>query len=166
MTKYPGIFLLTLLLVACGGKKDNRLLKEAAGIHEETMQRYDSMYHALLDKQSEIEARIDGLSGDKKSANESMLRSIDKGLRILEGWEESVVGVPGYEFDYHQHAHGEGDGHDHHHHDQRDNDQILRGMNDKEVLALQKALKSRLAEVSQEINNLLDTIKLYEEREN
>lgn len=166
MTKYLGIFLLTLLMVSCGGKKDNRLLKEAAAIHEETMQRYDSLYHELLDKRAEIEGRIDGLYGDKKSANESMLRSIDKSLRILDGWEESVVGVPGYEFDYHHHNHGEGDGHEHHHHSKRDNDQILRGMNDREVLALQKALKARLAEVSQEINNLLDTIKLYEAREN
>ncbi len=158
--------LLVLSVSACGGKKENRQLKEAAKVHEEMMERYDSVYHALIDKRKEINERMDQLQGEKKSANESMLRSIKKSLDLLQSWEESVIGVPGFEFEYHHHHHHDEDGHDHHHHHHgRENDKLLRGMSDREVLAMQKALRTRLNEVSQEINILLETIKQYEGRE-
>ncbi len=159
------LLVLSILLVnlsACDGKKSNRKLQEAAEIHEEMMMQYDSIYHALLDKRKEINARIDELAGDQRSANESMLRSINKSLSILQGWEESVIGVPGYQFEHHHHGHDEEDGHHHHH--GRDNDQLLKGMKDQEVLDMQKALNSRLNEVRVEISNLLETIKAYEQR--
>lgn len=151
--------------VACDGKAGNRQLREAAAVHEEILATHDSIYHRLADKRDEINARIDGLPPDKKSANESMLRSIKKSMDILNTWEESLVGVPGYEFEHHHHHdHDHGDGHHHHHHG-RENDKMLRGMSDKEILELQKALRSRLNEVKAEIDNLMDTIEMYERRD-
>lgn len=167
--KWMTLCMLAFTMVACGGKGQNRKLVEAAEIHKDMMNRYDSLYHSLKDKEKEINARIESLGPEQKSANESMLRSIKKSVGILDGWEESVVGVPGYEFDYHDHSHGDGD-HDHDHsHDHkhtRDNDELLRGMSDQEVLDLQKALNGRLKEVEVEIKNLLETIKMYEQRGN
>lgn len=150
------------IIASCGGKSANRKLVEAAEIHKEMMARHDSIYHALIDKRKEINERFAELGAVDKSANESMLRSISKSLELLHGWEASVVGVPGFEFEYHHH-HAEGEEHNHDHGNK--NDEILRGMSDQEVLDLQKALKGRLNEVAVEIYNLLDTIKMYEERE-
>jgi hypothetical protein len=168
--KWMSLTLMAFALIACDGKKENRKLKEAAAVHEDMMTRYDSLYHVLSDKKIEINSRINQLTDDQRSANESMLRSIAKSFNILKGWEESVVGVPGYDFDFHQHHHGEADGHDHDHdhdHDHgRENDEILRGMSDQEVLDLQKALRNRFNEVSQEITTLLETIQMYEQRGN
>lgn len=161
LTALAVLGLITLTFIGCEGKSGNRQLKEAAAIHEEILVKYDSIYHTLTDKQDEINARIESLDAEKKSANESMLRSIKKSIDILEGWEESLVGVPGYDFE-HLHHHGE-DGHHHEH--SRENDSMLRGMSDKEVLELQKALRERLNEVAVEIGNLMDTIKMYEKRD-
>lgn len=155
---------MSVVFVACEGKSGNRQLREAAAVHEEILATHDSIYHRLVDKREEINARIDALPPDKRSANESMLRSIKKSMNILNSWEESLVGVPGYEFEHH-HDHDHGDGGDHHHHHERENDQMLRGMSDKEILELQKALRSRLKEVKAEIDNLMDTIEMYERRD-
>lgn len=153
--------ILMVAFVGCEGKAGNRQLKEAAAIHEEMLVKYDSIYHALIDKRKEINARMESLDTEKQSANKSMLRSIKKSIDILEGWEESLVGVPGYDFE-HLHDHGD---EGHHHKHARENDDMLRGMSDKEVLELQKALRGRLNEVAVEIGNLMDTIKMYEKRD-
>jgi hypothetical protein len=161
MTLLLAMALLTLGFAGCEGKSGNRQLKEAAAIHEEVLLKYDSIYHTLTDKREEINDRIGSLDAERRSANESMLRSIKKSLDILEGWEESLVGVPGYDFEQ-SHQHGE-EGHNHKH--ANENDAMLRGMSDKEVLELQKALRGRLNEVAVEIGNLMDTIKMYEKRD-
>lgn len=164
--KWLSLALVVLSFAACDGKKGNRKLVEAAEVHQDMMSRYDSIYHALIEKREEINQRMGGLNTEQQSANESMLRSIDKSLNILQGWNESVVGVPGHEFEYHDHHDHADHEDDHNHHHVRDNDNLLRGMSDEEVLDLQKALRTRLNEVSQEINTLLETIKMYEQREN
>jgi ABC-type nickel/cobalt efflux system permease component RcnA len=148
------------VLMSCGetGRSQNRAIQEAAAIHEEIMTRHDSIYDALLTKKDRIREKLDTEKpqGEMKTSYEAMIRSIDKSFRILETWEESVVGVPGFE-----HDHGEGDHHHHHHHDHMKED-ILKDMSDKEILELQKALKVRLDEVAKEIRGLLTTIDMYD----
>jgi hypothetical protein len=146
------------VMASCGesSRKDNRTIKEAAAIHEEIMTRHDSIYSALLEEKKRISAELEtGISRkEKKSAYESMLRSIDKSFRALSSWEESVVAVPGY-----QHKH---DGEHHHTHDPL-KEEIAAGMSDKEILELQLALKARLGEVSTQIRGLLLTIESYDQ---
>jgi len=133
----------------------NSTVKKAGAIHEEIMTRHDSIYSALEKEKARIEGQLNaGISNaKKKSAYQSMLRSIDKSFRILNSWEESVVGVPGFE-----HAH---DHHGHHSHDHL-KEEIAKGMSDREILQLQQALKERLEEVSTQINGLLTTIEMYD----
>ncbi|MGB6038056.1 MAG: hypothetical protein WBG42_17405 [Cryomorphaceae bacterium] len=146
------------VMASCGesSRGDNRTIKEAAAIHEEIMTRHDSIYSALLKEKKRINAELEaGISRkEKKSAYESMLRSIDKSFRALGSWEESVVAVPGY-----QHKH---DGDHHHSHDPM-KEEIAAGMSDKEILELQLALRSRLGEVSTQIRGLLLTIESYDQ---
>lgn len=147
------------IMASCGdsGRSQNRSIKEAAAIHEEILTRHDSIYSALQEKKERIQNRLEtqNPTGEKKKSYEAMIRSIDKSFRILGTWEESVVGVPGFE---HNHEEGE---HHHHDHDHMKED-ILDGMSDKEILELQKALKARLEEVAKEIRGLLNTIEMYE----
>jgi len=146
------------VMASCGesSRKDNRTIKKAAAIHDEIMTRHDSIYSALLKEKKRINAELEaGISREeKKSAYESMLRSIDKSFRALGSWEESVVTVPGYE---HKH-----DGEHHHSHDPM-KEEIAAGMSDKEILQLQIALRSRLGEVSAQIRGLLLTIQSYDQ---
>jgi len=146
------------VMASCGesSRKDNRTIKKAAAIHDEIITRHDSIYSALLKEKKRINAELEaGISREeKKSAYESMLRSIDKSFRALGSWEESVVTVPGYE---HKH-----DGEHHHSHDPM-KEEIAAGMSDKEILQLQIALRSRLGEVSAQIRGLLLTIQSYDQ---
>lgn len=146
------------VMASCGesGRGDNRTIKEAAAIHEEIITRHDSIYSALLKEKKRISAELEaGISRkEKKSAYESMIRSIDKSFRALNSWEESVVPVPGY-----QHKH---DGEHHHSHDPM-KEEIAASMSDKEILELQLALRSRLGEVSTQIRGLLLTIESYDQ---
>jgi len=148
-----------MLLASCGetGRGQNRSVKEAAQIHEEIMTRHDSIYNALENEKNRITSKMSTYRGneEKEKIYNAMLRSIDKSFRILGTWEESVVGVPGFE-----HKHEDGD-HHHHHHDHMKED-IVNEMSDKEILELQRALKTRLDEVSKEIRGLLTTIEMYE----
>lgn len=148
------------VMASCGdsGRGQNRTMKEAAVIHEEIMSRHDSIYSALQREKKRVTAELEaGISNqDKRSAYESMIRSIDKSFRALASWEESVVAVPGYE---HKH-----DGEHHHSHDPM-KEEIAAGMSDKEILQLQIALKERLEEVSAQINGLLITIETYDQND-
>lgn len=149
-----------MVLTSCGdsGRGQNRTIKQAAAIHEEILTRHDSIYSALEREKKRINEQLSSgtLNADKKSAYESMIRSIDKSFRILGTWEESVVGVPGFE-----HAHEE---HGHHSHDHL-KEEIAKGMSDKEILELQQALQGRLEEVSSQINGLLTTIEMYDQND-
>ncbi len=149
-----------MVLTSCGdsGRGQNRTIKQAAAIHEEILTRHDSIYSALEREKKRINEQLSSgtLNTDKKSAYESMIRSIDKSFRILGTWEESVVGVPGFE-----HAHEE---HGHHSHDHL-KEEIAKGMSDKEILELQQALQGRLEEVSSQINGLLTTIEMYDQND-
>ena len=146
------------VMASCGesSRKDNRTIKEAAAIHDEILTRHDSIYSALAKEKKRISAALEaGISNEeKKSAYESMIRSIDKSFRALSSWEESVVAVPGFE-----HSH---DGEHHHSHDPM-KEEIAASMSDKEILQLQKALKARLGEVSTQIRGLLITIQSYDQ---
>jgi hypothetical protein len=148
-----------VVMASCGdsARGDNRTIKEAATIHEEILTRHDSIYSALTKEKKRISAELEaGISRkDKKSAYESMIRSIDKSFRALSSWEESVVAVPGFE---HKHT-GE---HHHHSHDPM-KEEIAASMSDKEILELQRALRSRLGEVSTQIRGLLLTIESYDQ---
>ncbi|MFT4772196.1 MAG: transcriptional regulator of heat shock response [Cryomorphaceae bacterium] len=147
-----------VVMASCGdsARVDNRTIKEAATIHEEILTRHDSIYTALTNEKKRISAELEaGISRQKKkSAYESMIRSIDKSFRALSSWEESVVAVPGFE---HKHT-----GEHHHSHDPM-KEEIAASMSDKEILALQRALRSRLGEVSTQIRGLLLTIESYDQ---
>jgi len=146
------------VIASCGdsSRADNRTIKEASQIHEEILTRHDSIFSALTEEKERISAALEsGISNkDKKSAYQSMLRSIDKSFRVLATWEESVVAVPGFE---HNH-----DGEHHHSHDHM-KEEIAASMSDKEILELQRALQDRLGEVSTQIRGLLLTIESYDQ---
>lgn len=154
MLKAMAILMMGTILSACGGKGENRKLKEAATIHAAFMQQYDSTYSALQSEKAKVEELLSTTqpSNDNFKAYESMQRSIDKSLNLLKSWEEAVVGVPGME---HVHVNAP------HSHDHA-KDEIAANMSDAEILELQKAYQTRLNEVTKEINNLLDTIKMYQ----
>ncbi len=61
--------------------------------------------------------------------------------------------VPGMAHDHDSHAP--------HTHDPA-KEAIIKGMSDQEIYDLQVAYKTRLEEVTKEINNLLETIKMYD----
>ncbi len=151
------IFLLAISTTwfACdsAGRGQNRILKEAADIHTETMARYDSIYAALEAEKVDVEAKIarTDSADERMKAYESMIRSIDKSMGLLDGWDEAVIGVPGLK---------ETDTSHHHHNHQ--NSEKLSEMSDKEILELQKAYRNRLNEVISQVNGLLTTIKMYE----
>jgi hypothetical protein len=154
----PFLLIVLTLFASCNdsGRAKNRKLQEAAKIHEDIMTRHDSIYSKLLREKERVSEVLEegNLSSDKQGAYESMIRSIDKSFRILGTWEESVVGVPGFE-----HHHGE---HTHHDHDHA-SDEILDGMSDEEILELQKAYQTRLSDVIEQIEGLLTTIEMYED---
>jgi len=147
-----------IVIASCdnSGREQNRTIKEAAAIHEEILVRYDSLFEALSSENERInDALKTGISNPKrKSAYESMKRSIEKSFRLLASWEESLVSVPGVEHHHH-------DGHHHHHDHSKDN--IVASMSDKEILELQLALKTRLDEVATGIRGLLTTIEMYDQ---
>lgn len=150
------LFLLAISLTwfACdSGRGQNRVLREAAQIHTETMARYDSVYAALEAEKTEVEAKIARTdpTDERMKAYESMIRSIDKSMRLLDGWDEAVIGVPGLKESNTAH----------HHHNHQD-DAKLSELSDKEILKLQKAYRTRLNEVITQVNGLLTTIEMYE----
>jgi hypothetical protein len=151
---------LILSFAACGGKSENRKIIEAAAIHTTFMDRYDSLYHILHDEKVRISENLSAVdqSDPRRSAYESMLRSIDRSIGLLEGWEEAVVGVPGLERPHHHH----GEGHKHN----QDNDALMKSLSDQEILDLQKAYATRLDDVIKEINTLLGAIKIYDTQMN
>ncbi len=161
LTKAALAIVVVLSFAACGGKSENRKIKEAAAIHTTFMERYDSLYHTLLDEKKRITENLAIAEADdtRRSAYESMLRSIDKSIGLLEGWEEAVVGVPGLELPEHHHH---GDGHQHH----DENDALMKSLTDQEILELQKAYATRLDDVIKEINTLLGAIKIYDSQMN
>jgi hypothetical protein len=147
------------LWASCGetGRGQNRTIKQASIIHDEILTRHDSIYSALTREKKRIDAALEaGISNEaKRSAYQSMQRSIDKSFKILASWEESVVGVPGFKHDH--------DGEHHHSHDHM-KEEIAASMSDKEILELQVALKERLEEVSKQIRGLLTTIEMYDDQ--
>ena len=156
VTSATSLLLLAISLTwfACdSGRGQNRILKEAAEIHTETMARYDSVYAALEAEKADVEAKIarTASTDERMKAYDSMIRSIDKSMRLLNGWDEAVIGVPGLK---------ETDT-THHHHDHQDHAKLSE-LSDKEILELQKAYRTRLNDVITQVNGLLTTIKMYE----
>lgn len=147
-----------IAIASCGGKGSNRKIMEAGEIHVSMMMKYDSVYHRLNDEKQRVSDALGTMdvSDKRRPAYESMLRSIDRGLSLIGGWESAVVGVPGVQTDIHHHHSSD---HEHHHHD---NDAILDNMTDQEILDLQKAYNTKLNEVVKEINTLLETIQQYD----
>ncbi len=145
----PFIFIV-ILIASCGDRSENRQVKQAAEIHKEIMQRHDSIYERLNEKQKWVSKKLETESDRKMiSAYESMDRSLDRGFKLLASWESAVVGVPGIPHDHHP-------GHSHSH-----DEDVVDRMSDKELLELHKAYKARLDEVEKKIDNLIDTIDTY-----
>jgi ABC-type nickel/cobalt efflux system permease component RcnA len=154
-----------VLATSCEGRKANQKIREAAALHTAFMEKYDALYHKLLDEKARITSAVDqpAVSEEERGYYEAILRSIDRSFVLLADWEQHVIGVPGLELDHHHH-HDHDHGHDHHHHHDHYNDDLLSKMSDDEILAMQRALSARLDEVSTEIETMLSAVQLYEER--
>ncbi|MCU0420238.1 MAG: hypothetical protein MUC38_11355 [Cyclobacteriaceae bacterium] len=126
------LFLLPLLwLAACGGSKENPMMKEAAAIHNEAV--------ALA---ATLEERIHALQADTTAGvSPDSIAAWNAAIKL---WESDLVEVPGNE-DHHHHDHGEGEHHDHHHHEAPPN------VTPEEMLTIQKELKARLEAIAQRI---------------
>jgi len=142
-------------LIACGSRGENRKLQEAAAVHTDFMTKYDSIYRSLEAERIRVNELLETTepSNSKFPAYQSMQRSIEKGLNLLSSWETNVAPVPGMAHDHESHAP--------HTHDPA-KEAIIKGMSDQEIYDLQVAYKTRLEEVTKEINNLLETIKMYD----
>jgi hypothetical protein len=152
------IFVSVIVIASCADRSQNRKIQEAAEVHIRVMERHDTLYAKLEREKGRIEKLLaEERREDRVKVYESMLRSIKKGFRLLESWDESVVGVPGMEREHHHH---EGHSHDHSH--DHNSDKILSQMSDQEILDLQKAYELKLDEVSNKIHEMLTTIKMYD----
>ncbi len=143
-------------LIMCGSRGDNRKLQEAAAVHSDFMTKYDSIYRSLEAERVRVNGLLETTSptDQRFAAYQSMQRSIEKGFNLLSSWESNVAPVPGMAHDHDSHAP--------HTHDPA-KDAIIKGMSDQEIYDLQVAYKTRLDEVIKEIQNLLDTIKMYDQ---
>ncbi len=152
--KFASIALLAIIMVACGGRSENRKLKEAAAINNKMMSNHDSIYNVLEEQRVKVNARMESIGENDVNykAYKSMARSLDRGFKLLSSWESSVVGVPGME---HDHRDGALHSHDH------QNEATLKSMSDQEILDLQNAYSNRLDEVSQKIKELITTMEMY-----
>jgi len=125
------IILSILFITACGAKKIDPLMAEAAAVHEESMQ----LFHELEDLLKELEQ------------NENIEVQAIANIKIaLQEWEENLVEVPGYEHAHDHDAHA----HHHHHHDQ----QKLK-ISAEEMLALQMELRENIKQLLSDAKTFL-----------
>ena len=150
---------LVLLLAACGGRSENRKMVEAAAIHDQVLNKHDSIYSVLQEQEIRVQRKLGKLSANDpdRVAYESMKRSIDRSYNLLESWMDGVADFPGA-----KHVHNSNSPHKH----DPEKDKIMKGMSDQEILDLQKAYKTRLDEVGLKIKELITTMDMYTKDEN
>lgn len=120
-----------LVTVACGGSKEDPMLKEAASVHNEAV--------ALA---GTLEERINALQADTTAGiSPDSIAAWNAAIKL---WESDLVEVPGNE-EHHHHDHGEGEEHDHHHHEAAPN------VTSDEMLIIQKELKARIEAIAKRI---------------
>lgn len=150
---------LVLLITACGGRSENRKMVEAAAIHEQILNKHDSIYNQLEIQEERVEKKLAKLSANDpdRVAYESMKRSIDRSYKLLQSWMDGVADFPGS-----KHVHDSNAPHKH----DPEKERTLKGMSDQEILELQKAYKARLDEVGLKIKELITTMDMYTKDEN
>jgi uncharacterized protein YcfL len=126
------IHLSILLIAACGAKKENPVIAEAAAVHEEAM----LLFHELEDLLKELE--------QYENIEAEAIASIKL---ALQGWEENLVEVPGYAHAHDHDAHGQ---HHHHHHDHK-----KLKISADEMLALQIELRDNIKQLLADAKNFL-----------
>ncbi len=117
-----------VLASGCSGasRQEERVLKEAAGVH-----------NAMMDELEKIELRLELLRADSTVSKDSVTLWQSE----LEKWEGEVVEVPGNEEHEGHHEHADG-----HHHDHKSLDVTA-----AQMLTVQQELSSRLARLSDRI---------------
>jgi hypothetical protein len=122
------------LAVACSGipKEEERLLKEAATIH-----------NSAFDKAGELEEMLENL----KSDTTVIADSVEILLKAIEAWESQMVEVPGNE---HHHDHAE-EGEEHHHHHEHGKTLDVTA---QEMLTVQQEMKRQIEAIQVRIENL------------
>ncbi|NEN25078.1 hypothetical protein G3O08_16380 [Cryomorpha ignava] len=150
---------LVLLLAACGGRNENRKMVEASAIHEQILDKHDSIYSVLQEQEQRVEKKLGKLSANDpdRVAYESMMRSINRSYNLLASWMEGVADFPGS-----KHIHNSDSPHKH----DPEKERTMKGMSDQEILDLQKAYKTRLDEVGLKIKELITTMDMYTKDEN
>lgn len=124
MQLYPYIVIGAVMLGACTrGKDEAKLLKEAAAIHNESIQTAaeleDSLYTLVLDTIMQDSAKLY--------------------IEAIETWKEDLVEVPGNEADHH--------GDFHHHHEPAGNYSITA----TDMVAVQKTLKVKIDSIAERV---------------
>jgi hypothetical protein len=120
-------FAFLFLTAACGGPKEDPMMKEAATIHNSAVALAESLEEKIKELQADTSLHI---SPDSVAAWNAAIRL----------WESDLVEVPGNE-EHHHH----GDEHDHHDHEAPAN------VTAEEMLTIQKELKARLENISKRI---------------
>ncbi|WNJ19408.1 hypothetical protein [Pontibacter sp. G13] len=173
MKRFIPLMGLAVMLIAgisgCGetrSPEDEKLLKEAFGFHEETLESLETAERAL-GMANTTASRLDsllalsGISGPVDSIQQvltsarTQLESLQADLEEVEG---NIAEVPGFE---HEHHHDHDHGHEHHHH----GGNSLEGLPANEVLDIQKAqfeavtgiAKQGMAE-TKELNSLIQLV--------
>jgi len=111
------------VITSCGSASEDKVLIEAAKVHDEAMTVSVEVSSAL----ESIENHTDALSDLQKE-------ELDKLKQDFEEWSELVVEVPGYE---HKEQH-------HHGHDHRHGPNELEGLTPQQILDVQKELKRQI----------------------
>lgn len=151
MNKTFGSFLLIMLFLStsCGNRSENKLIVEAASIHEKMIAKHDSLESMLQEQEKRVNAILDKMpaSNPDRVAYESMERSINRSYELLNKWKTALDNEPS-----HLSYTGKGEN--------------ARNRSDKEILDIQKAYSTRLDEVGMKINELLTTVEMYTKDEN
>jgi len=146
-----------ILIASCSSdRSQNVQIKKAADIHLKSIAKHDSIMEILVSQKNMVEKRLatETIESNIKSYK-AMLKSLDKSMRLLNDWDEDLIGVPGLEHD-HDHPHDQQHDHSHHH-----NDDILEDLSDKEILEIQIAYNEHLDKIEEKISEVTTTIELY-----
>ena len=122
-----------LLLWACGGKKEDPQLRQAADVHIEA-----------LGIAREVNNKLDVLEETAVSQD-----SVVKLRSLLEEWEGSLVEVEGFEDHDHDHHHDHDHDHDHSH-----EPNCLEGLEPSQILAIQQEFKQEIERLRERVSAL------------
>ena len=141
------LFILALMFGACSSKNsDDPILKEAFQYHQMAVAIHDTVITKLHSLEDVVKA---------SSKQDSVGLVIGKQLEIIQQdfkrWDESLVGVPGFEPD-HDHSHDHDHDHDHSHDHSKD---YLKEMSSEQILELQKGLKTEIMRIHDMLDSLL-----------